>query len=156
MPSVPGLDISTRGHVRVRGRRRNLHRLLKQRDNRGYKEVNYKGSTYRVHRLVAEAFIPNPNNYDQVNHINGAKSDNFVSNLEWCNNSMNQIHAINVLGYVNNFGSRKVEVSKDGIVVFVGNTVRAASRFLDCEATQISKVCSGQRNHYKGHKCRYI
>lgn len=49
--------------------------------------------TIRVHRLVAEAFIPNPNNYKEINHINCNKKDNRKENLEWCSSSMNKKHA---------------------------------------------------------------
>ena len=55
---------------------------------KGYWRVRLiKNSSYKyffVHRLVAEAFIPNPNNYATVNHINGIKTDNRIDNLEWC------------------------------------------------------------------------
>ena len=48
-----------------------------------------------VHRLVATAFIPNPNNYPQINHKDGDKSNNKISNLEWCDQSQNTLHAYN-------------------------------------------------------------
>lgn len=57
-------------------------------------QINNKGKMFAVHRLVAEAFIPNPNNYPQVNHIDGDKNNNHISNLEWRTNSYNQKHAI--------------------------------------------------------------
>lgn len=56
--------------------------------------VGKKRQSARVHRLVAEAFIPNPDNLPEVNHIDGNKQNNRVENLEWCSRSRNVIHSI--------------------------------------------------------------
>lgn len=66
-------------------------------NNAGYYRVclykkSYKQRYFR-HRLVAELFIPNPNNYKEINHINGDKKDNSVSNLQWCDRVLNEREA---------------------------------------------------------------
>ena len=55
--------------------------------------INGKQKSFLVHRLVAICFIPNPNDYKEVNHIDGNKLNNHVSNLEWCNRQQNIVHA---------------------------------------------------------------
>ncbi len=95
---------------RVRGKRRTRKskgisisvvqgKILKQKtDKDGYKEVALckEGKMYykRVHRLVASAFIPNPNNYPVINHIDENPSNNCVSNLEWCSKSYNTKYSV--------------------------------------------------------------
>ena len=83
-------------------------------DKKGYLRCslshNGKSKTFKIHRLVAEAFIPNPENKPQVNHINGDKLNNNVSNLEWCDQSENMKHAckmgLKLLGGENNPASK--------------------------------------------------
>jgi hypothetical protein len=66
-------------------------------NGRGYLKVFLSNKKHkkmmRIHRLVAYAFVPNPNNYPEINHIDGNKSNNHVSNLEWCTRQQNMIHA---------------------------------------------------------------
>lgn len=71
---------------------------LKPLDNgKGYYRIklckNNLSKRVMLHRIIAEAFIPNPNNYKTINHINGDKKDNRIENLEWCTQSQNVLHA---------------------------------------------------------------
>lgn len=76
--------------------------ILKQsKDKNGYHVVSLKRKSFRVHRLVAIAFIPNPNDLEQVNHKDEDKSNNTVHNLEWCDTKYNI-----------NYGTRNEQVRK--------------------------------------------
>jgi len=71
----------------------------------GYLYVRIQKKSKKIHQLVAITHIPNPNNYTDVNHINGIKSDNRVENLEWCNDSINIKHAFRT-GLRTHFGDK--------------------------------------------------
>jgi hypothetical protein len=86
-------------------------------DNVGYPTVSLHGKdkrakSLRVHRLVAKAFIPNPNNYHVVNHIDGGRTNNHVDNLEWCTHKHNIRYAVK-MGRFDRY-MRKVRVLETG------------------------------------------
>jgi hypothetical protein len=100
-------EVSSDGWVRTLDRicdkRRGIvkSKVLNQFDNHGYRFVilsrGGKRRNFYVHRLVAESFLPNPENKPQINHINGNKSDNRLSNLEWSTIKDNHLHSYRYL-----------------------------------------------------------
>lgn len=84
-------EVSNLGRIRNKRTKNVLQGVL---NSKGYVNVCLYGvGTKRLHRIVAEAFIPNPHGYSEVNHKNGDKQDNRIYNLEWCTHQQNMHHA---------------------------------------------------------------
>ena len=159
------IEVSSEG--RVRSLLRGSPRVLKtQTDKKGYHRlrvtIEREKMCYKVHREVAKAFIPNPDNLPQVNHKDGNKSNNAVDNLEWISNRDNAHHAIENGLWENVFeGSRRENESRKRPVIgyFTPDISRRfeivseAERFVG--SRHISDVLKGKRSHVKGWAFRY-
>ena len=154
---IPGTDgkylISTDGEVMAISRRvkfGNVYRwtktkLLTPRDNgKGYLELEFLGKHRYIHRLVAEAFIPNPQNLPQVNHKDENKSNNCVENLEWCDRVYNTNYGTGIeRSKEKRLGDRFVVINLDTGEVY--QTPKDASRETGIHNDSISRVCKGNQ-----------
>ena len=144
----PFYEVSNEG--RVRSLRFNRVLILKLRTlPTGYVYAPLAGKKATVHRLVAKAFIPNPNNYPTVNHIDGNKSNNCVENLEWCTQQYNNQHSLDT-GLRKLKGIRCIET---GIEYPCCST---AAKSLGVSKTFMLRICGFPNRSYNGLHFEYI
>lgn len=120
--------------------------ILKQHQSFGYLRVSIidKGVKHLplIHRLVAKAFIPNPNNYRVVNHKDENKHNNNVDNLEWCTDEYN-------MTYSQGQPIEQIDVNtKEVINTF--DSIRVAARSLKIDFSAIRKCCINYKDYHKG------
>ncbi len=100
-------------------------------------------NTY-LHRIIAEAHIPNPNNYRCVNHKNGIKTDNRIENLEWCNHAFNNKHALDTFLRIPN-GTLKINQVKEIILLRKQNlTYKKIGELLSISKGTVGSLISGK------------
>ena len=114
-----------------------------------------------VHKIVAEAFIPNPDKRPEVNHKNGIKTDCSVSNLEWVTKSENVKHAVDT-GLLDNERAvlKAAELSRKPIVCkqtgIAYKSIRVCSRHMNLNDSNIAKVCHGIHQQESGYTFEFI
>lgn len=158
-------------HGNIRSHKRMPNKLLKQSPtNCGYMKVelykNAKGKMHYVHRLVAQAFLPNPHNKSEINHIDGNKANNVLSNLEWASRSENQLHAINQglrepspmtgrYGALNHNSKAVIQKDLNGNVIAAWDSIASAAKAVKCSPSFISNCLQGRKKTAKGFKWEY-
>lgn len=137
-------------------------------DKSGYKyfvfSVNSNRHTMKAHRLVADAFIPNPESKPTVDHINGIRTDNRVSNLRWAthkeqsNNPVtlvkhkrnNSSEKMRRMGELINFNRKRVMVKKGNMIVGCFDSLRAASQNMKISYSKASEILNGKYHRKDG------
>jgi len=127
-----------------------------------------KGKGFLVHRLVAIAFIPNPENKEQVNHIDGNRSNNYLENLEWNTRSENNIHSfkflnrkaenkhlIGMFGGLNHASRHIFQYDRNNIFIKEYNSLIEASRENNVDHKNLCSVARGKLKTAGGFIWRY-
>lgn len=145
-------------------------RILSQQKNKnGYMIINLskncKKYTKLVHRLVAQAFLENKMNYEEINHINGNKQDNRVDNLEWCNRLYNQREAeklnlvkspIRIRGYGNPLNKSIVMIDNDNKILKEFYSITQASETIGCTLKHLSYcLINGKKDKITNNYWKY-
>ena len=149
-------QVSNRG--RVKSLKYKKERILKPRKQSGYYKVllyNDKKYEYSIHRLVAHAFIPNPDNLPQVNHRDENPSNNRVDNLEWCDGKYNINYGTCIAKRARSKSKKVLQFKPDGTFVKEWKSIIDVQRNLGFDHANISRCCKNIRKTAYGFLWKY-
>jgi hypothetical protein len=121
----------------------------------GYIRVFVYNKVYRLHRLIAFAFLENPDNKEQVNHIDGNKLNNRLDNLEWVTNKENQIHKVKT-GLGNNFTRRIIQYDLEMNEISKFESIISAAKEIGVSKSNIQGVLLNKRKTAAGFIWKYL
>lgn len=152
-------QISNLGRLKSTFNGRGTRLLRNQITNSGYySHLLYKDSKCKIkliHRLVAEAFIPNPLNLPEVNHKDENKLNNNVDNLEWCDHTYNVNYGTANQRMRKTKGKRVSQFTLDGEFVAQYDSIIGVERLFGYDHSTICKCCTGKYKQYKGFIWKY-
>ena len=136
-------------------------RLLKPRtNNRGYSIVNLSKNgilkTFKVHKLVAKHFIPNPYGLTEINHKDEDKSNNRADNLEWCTRSYNVNYGTRIMRQRVKVTKAVVQYDKSGKALAVYDSISLASQLVGISVQHIVACCKKKYPYAGGFVWRYL
>lgn len=145
----PNLSVSTEGQVRNDRTGRVYKTWL---DSNGYPSLHLGKDIKRVHKLVAEAFVPKPDSKAEVNHKDGNKINCHASNLEWCTHAENISHSWETLDRKHTHKNSRVECIETGEVY---KSATVAAKTVNRSPTAINKCLYGKTKTCAGLHWRY-
>lgn len=155
---IPEYFITKEGKIYSKLKEKGLRELRPHVNNRGYMVITIRKKCYKIHRLVAENFLPKIDGKPVVNHIDGDKLNNNVNNLEWCTQSENVQHAWN-----NGLNSRtrevlykKVYCILDGKIIAEYGSIKEAEEKNPKAKGHIAACCRGKRKTAGGYIWEYV
>lgn len=150
----PNYEVSSFGNIRNKETPDKIHSLNKSGPRRSYYSaifsINNKKVRRNIHRLVAKAFIPNPNNLPEINHKDENGLNNRVDNLEWCDSSYNKLYGTRSARFIEKKSIPILQLDRQGNLIKEWKSQKEACDTLHLDGGSLSHALFGWRINQRG------